>query len=394
MAAALNVRPWAAFVASAMRECEFLRSSPPDLALATWLPALFFAIFAAMFSPGTIRELPIAVVDDDRSDVSRELVRMLDAAPGLRVAARPASLAEAWSLVRALDVYAVVHVPRDATRRLRRGELGTLTAYYNASYLTNGQSAVRDISTVAQSFNAAILVHDVAAVKAPSSVRAPPVRTQASVLFNAPRSYEHFLVGWLFPAVLHLALCVSVVGALGRELRDHTARDWLDSAGGRVAAAVLGKIAPYLASFMVCGTAGLVWLYCVRGAGIAGNVAILLAGHALLLTAYAAIGLLFVGATREMDRPLALTGLYAGTSLAFSGATFPLTDGPAFTQVFSRLVPYSSYVKLLAQQVDLGSPFAVSEIPLATLLAFTLLAGGFGLRLYARAAGEPARSEP
>ena len=220
------------------------------------------------------------------------------------------------------------------------------------------------------------------------------MRVQTTVLFNAARSYEHFLVGWLFPAVLHLALCVAVVGALGRELRDGTAREWLASAGGRVAPAVLGKIAPYLVSFMVCGTAGLVWLYGVRGAGIAGNAAILLAGYALLLTAYAAIALLFVGATREMDRPLALTGVYAGTSLAFSGATFPVTDASAFTQVFTWLLPYSAYVKLQAQQVDLGSPLAVSAIPLATLLAFTLLAGGLGLRLYARAAGEPAGSEP
>jgi ABC-2 type transport system permease protein len=393
VAAALNARPWAAFAASALRECEFLRKSPPDLALATWLPALLLATLAAMFGAGAIRDLPIAVVDDDRSDVSRELVRMLDAAPGLRVTARPASLGEAWPLVRGLDVYAVLYVPRDATRRLRRGELGTLTAYYNASYLTNGQSALRDISSVAQDFNAATLARDVAAVKTPSRIRAAPVRVQASVLFNAPRSYEHFLVGWLIPAVLHFALCLAVVGALGRELRDGTAREWLAAAGGRVVAAVLGKVAPYFVSFMLLGAAGLVWLHAVRGAGIAGNSSVLLTGYALLFISYAAIALLFVGATRDMGRALAMTGLYAGTSLAFSGTTFPLIDAPAFTQIFSRLLPFSTYVKLQAQQVDVGSPLAVSLLPLATLLAFTLLAGGFGLRLYARAAAEPAESK-
>ena len=365
-----------------------------DLALATWFPALILATFAAIFYAGVIRELPIAVVDSDRSDVSRELVRMLDASPGLRVTARPVSLAEAWPLVRALDVYAVVHVPRDASRRLLRGDHGTLTAYYNASYLTNGQNAVRDISSVAQAFNAQVVVADVAQIKAKTDLRWSPVRVQSTILFNAPRSYEHFLAGWLFPAVLHLAFCLSIVSALGRELQGGALREWLDSAGGRLVPAILGKVAPYFVSFMLCGLAGLVWLHVFRGAGIAGNAAILLAGYALLLIAYAAIALLFIGATREMGRALAFTGLYAGLSFAFSGATFPITDAPVFTQVWTRLLPFSAYVKLQAQQVDIGSPFAISIIPLATLLAFTLLAGGLGLRLYARAARDPAGAQP
>ena len=137
MAATLT-RPTAreAFVRSALRECARLRADPWDLALATWVPLLALALLAWMFSAGVPRELPVAVVDHDNSAASRELVRRLDAVPGVRVAARPADLTQAWSEVRALRAFAVVHVPAGAERQVLRGGSAVVFAYYNASHQT------------------------------------------------------------------------------------------------------------------------------------------------------------------------------------------------------------------------------------------------------------------
>ena len=97
-----------------------------------------------------------------------------------------------------------------------------------------------------------------------------------------------------------------------------------------------------------------------------------------------------VGATRNMGTSLSLTGLYAGTSLAFSGATFPVQGAPLFAQVWSQLLPFTAYLKLQAQQLDLGAAWTASLSLLGTLLLFVLVAGGAGLRLYARGARDPA----
>src|SRR5690606_41279965 len=100
MAATLT-RPTAreAFVRSALRECARLRAEPWGLALSAWVPLLALALLAWMFTAGVPRELPVAVVDHDNSAVSRELVRSLDAVPGLRVASRPVDLPQASSEV-------------------------------------------------------------------------------------------------------------------------------------------------------------------------------------------------------------------------------------------------------------------------------------------------------
>ncbi|MBY0342003.1 MAG: ABC transporter permease [Rhodocyclaceae bacterium] len=390
MAATLT-RPTAreAFVRSALRECARLRADPWDLALATWIPLLALALLAWMFSAGVPRELPVAVVDHDNSAASRELVRRLDAVPALRVAARPADLTQAWSEVRALRAFAVVHVPAGAERQILRGGSAVVFAYYNASHQTAGQAALRGIGEAAQATSAHLVRGEVARVRGAQAVRQPPLRVQATVLANAARSYEHFLLGLLFPALLHLAACLAMVGALGRELRDGSAGTWLAECGDRLLPAVAGKLAPYLLLFTAYGTLSLLWLAAIRG-GVAGSAVLLVAAQAAMYLAYGGIALLLVGATRNMGTSLSLTGLYAGTSLAFSGATFPVQGAPLFAQVWSQLLPFTAYLKLQAQQLDLGAAWTASLSLLGTLLLFVLVAGGAGLRLYARGARDPA----
>ncbi|MGV8940281.1 MAG: ABC transporter permease [Lysobacter sp.] len=265
-----------ALLASARRECRFLRGSPWDLALVTWIPCLLLMSMGWLFSGGVPRELPIAVVDLDRSATSRELVRHLQASPGLTVAEQVTSLPQALSLARALKVYAVVQIPAGTGRDIQRGGSGSVFSYFNASYQVAGQAAARDIGTAVQAVSARLAVAEVALTRGPGSVRAAPVAVQASVLFNPGRSYEHFLLGLLFPAILHLAMCVAMVGAFGRELRDATIQPWLRDSHDRLLPAVLGKVAPYFVLFTVYGGACLVWLAAIRGDGVAGSVACLM----------------------------------------------------------------------------------------------------------------------
>ena len=80
---------------SARREVALLRSRPWDLAMITWVPALACLLLWWIFSAGLPTRLPIGLVDDDHSALSRQLTRFLDATPGLAVAVRYANAAEA-----------------------------------------------------------------------------------------------------------------------------------------------------------------------------------------------------------------------------------------------------------------------------------------------------------
>ena len=381
--------PAAAFRQGFLREINFLRSSFWDFALISWIPLILMAVVAIQLAPGVMRDLPIAVVDEDGGGMARELTRRLDASPGLRVAARPPDMAEAERLVRARAAYAVVLIPRGAERAVLRGETASVTTFYNASYSTASGAALRDIGTVVQEQAAQLAASQVAAIE-PGKVRPPPIVAQTTVLFNPQGSYELQLVALLHPALLHLVFMVAVASALGRELRDGTIGGWLgDATRSWAATAVAGKIAVYFIVFMAWGVLATAYLAGLRGWPILGSGMMLFAGYAAMYLAYVGVAVLAVGLTLSMSRALSIAGLYAGASFAFAGAIFPIESASAFARVWSAILPYTAFAKLLAEQWMMGSGVAVSLPHLFVMLLFLGVGAAAGLPRYLAAAGKP-----
>ena len=103
------------------------------------------------------------------------------------------------------------------------------------------------------------------------------------------------------------------------------------------------------------------------------------------------LGLLLLGAPRNMTLALSAIGVVAGGSLAFSGATFPVIGAPLFTRIWSAILPFTAYTEVLGQQLYMRAPLAVSLWPLGKLLLFALLSGTAGLLAYGRAARDPSQ---
>ena len=381
--------PGAAFRDSFIREIRFLRSSFWDFALIGWIPLVLLAVVAVQLGSGVMRDLPVAVVDEDGGAISRELTRRLDAAPGLRVTARPPDMREAERLVRSRAVYAVVLIPRETEQTILRGETANVVTFYNASYSTGSGAALRDIGNVVQDHAARLAADQVAAIE-PGKVRPPPIATQTTILFNPQGSYELQLVALLHPALLHLLFMVAVASALGRELRDGTIGAWL---GGRprseAAAAVAGKIAVYFLTFMGWGVLVTGYLAGLRGWPILGSPLLLFAGYAAMYLAYVGVTLLVAGVTLSMAKSLSVAGLYAGASFAFADAIFPIESASGFARLWSALLPYTAFAKLLAEQWMMGSPAAVSLPHLLVLLIFLGVGVAVGLPRYIASAGKP-----
>jgi len=275
---ATGLSPGSAFIASVRRELRHWRGDRWELCLVTLLPWLLMALMMWLFSGSVLREVPVALVDLDASPASRGLARTLDASPGLKIVSQPASLQEAQAQLRALEVFAVVLVPRDMSRRALRGEPAPVYAFYNATYMATGQSAGRDIADAVSAYNARLLKEQIARQTGPAKLRAAPVSVQATVLHNPARSYELFLLPLIFPAMLSLLAALAAGGAFGRERRDGLLADWL---GQRPWAAIAGKLFPYVALFSLYGGLGVLYLGYLRGDGINGSLLLLLLAQTL-----------------------------------------------------------------------------------------------------------------
>ncbi|MBW6522802.1 ABC transporter permease [Sphingomonas sp. RHCKR47] len=364
------------------REVEHLRRDPWDLAGITVLPGLLIFVVAALFWQGPLRQIPLGIVDDDAGTAGRAVVRALAASPMIRVEGRYQGEAAAVGAVRAGRIMGFVHIPAGLGDGIARHRGAVLRILYNGSFLTAGgqvASAAEDAVTAA--------LPDIAAERLPNhAVPASRVRrfaVEATLLGNAPISFEWFLGLLIFPAVLHLnAACVCAM-ALGRELRDTSLSAWARASGG-VVPAMVGKMLPYVLAISAWGLVWLLYLTLARGWRVEGSLTLIAGGQALFYAATAAIAALLVAATRETATALSASAVYAGSALAYSGATLPLNGGHAFARIWSNVLPLTHYVALQTGQVS-GQALAAAVAPMASLAAYVVVAGGGAAAIVAAA---------
>ena len=76
-------------------------------------PLLYPVLYSSIYRNETVRDMPIAVVDASQSSRSRELTRLLDATPDLKVVYRLNNLEEAKDPFYRQKIHGVVHIPGD-----------------------------------------------------------------------------------------------------------------------------------------------------------------------------------------------------------------------------------------------------------------------------------------
>ena len=373
----------ARFWASVMRELRFLAANPWDLALLTWLPLLLCALIGWQLSGGVIRDLPVVLVDGERSAIARDLAIRIEGASGLRLASTAPDMAAAERLVRSGAAEAIVLIPPETTARAFDGR-GQITLYVNAAHSAASATIQREMAAVIAAANARTAVEDIAAVMPPGRVRAAPVAASSVIAFNAPASQEQQLVSLLHPALLHLLFMLALVSAFGRELRDASIAEWRPDIP-----ALIGKAAPYVAVFMAWGAAVTAYLAGLRGWTLAGGPGLLMAGYLAMYAAYAGVTLLLVGATRCMSQSLSLTGLYAGASFAFAGAIFPVDQASAFAKGWAQILPFTHFAQLVALDWIGGADAGIAARPLLPMGLIAVVTALPGAWLYLRAAERP-----
>ena len=148
------------------REVGWLRRRPFLFALATIVPLAQMAFLAAIFSAGLATRLPIGVLDLDGSDLSRTIIRMVDATPDTAVAVRIGDLAEGRALILSGKIHGLLMLPLNLQRDVFAGRRPEVVFFYNTQTLTTGNLTVRGVNAAVPT--AAVSSRTSAARKFPS----------------------------------------------------------------------------------------------------------------------------------------------------------------------------------------------------------------------------------
>src|SRR5262249_2222572 len=172
-------------------------------------PIIYGALYPQPYLGQLVRAIPIAVVDEDSSEMSRRLVQGLNAHEAIQVVARPSTLAEAQAALTRREVFAIVDIPAGTEREVLAGRRARVPAYVDSVYFLLYNRTVQGILESSGSVTADLLSGDArsdGSLYRSSLARSSPVEVLNQPLFNPTGGYSGYIVPPAFILVLHPAL--------------------------------------------------------------------------------------------------------------------------------------------------------------------------------------------
>ncbi|WP_376706269.1 ABC transporter permease (plasmid) [Mesorhizobium sp. ISC25] len=192
-------------------------------------PIIYGVFYPQPYLSQLIKDIPIAVVDDDSSDVSRTIIQAVNADEAVKVALRPATLADAQAALARREVFGILSIPAGTEREILKGDQARLPAYVDSAYFLLYNRTLEGIQegvgAVATDLAARSARPDGSLYRA-ALAKTSPVEILNQPLFNPTGGYGSYIVPAAFMLILQQTLLMgsATLGGVAYEQGGRSAR--------------------------------------------------------------------------------------------------------------------------------------------------------------------------
>jgi ABC-2 type transport system permease protein len=290
------------------------------------------------FVDQTVRDLPTAIVDQDRSEQSRLFRSRLEATGTFKIVDLSSDPDHARQLIRSGRARVAVVIPRrfrDA--RVRTGEAQVLVLIDGSDGTASAQ-ALASVNGLVATDNAARLE---AVRPAPGVLAAQPV-----ILFNPSGRTVNYIIPGLVAVLLQLFGIVLTAGAIVRERERGTYEQLLVTPIDPIGL-MLGKLFPYLVLSLVEMTMVLLAMRFGFGVPIRGSVFVLYGIALFYLAALLSMGLLISTRAQSQMEAQQIGQLLFLPGIFLSGYIFPFEGLPLILRAIGLLFPVTHMIAIM-----------------------------------------------
>ncbi len=350
---------------------EFLQilRDPRTLVLVLVIPLvqLFLLGYAAN---NDVRNVPLAVLDQDRGPAARQLLDAYRAADYFRIAYDIDSEAQLRSLVDSGQARAGLIIPPDYSRQVAGQGVAQIAIVLDGSDPTVASTALSAAQFIAQKYSTQLMAERLARRSQVTSLT-PPLEARTQVWYNPDLVSNYFMIPGVIGMILFALTSILTATAVVRE-RERGTIEQLIVTPIRSWELVVGKIVPYviLAFFNTLEVlfAGHWWFK----VPIRGELWLILALSGLFLLTSLGIGLLASTFANTQQEAMLTVWMTMLPGIFLSGFFFPLDAMPAVLRYFSYLMPLRYYLTIIRSLMLKGTNIQALQQDIIALAIFGL----------------------
>jgi len=338
-----------------------------------FLAPLIQLILFGYAATSDVRDVPLAVFDQDRTPQSRHLITAFVESGQFRVARAIGSEQELAQLIDAGDARAGLIIPPRYAADLLNGKAAQVAFVLDGSDPSVASSALSSARLIGQ-IEATTVQQQALARRGGVVSLTPPLEVRPRVWYNPDMASAIFMVPALIGIILQMQATLLTSSAIVRE-RERGTIEQLIVTPIRPVELIVGKILPYaLVALLITIEvllAGTFWF----GVPIKGSLTLLLGISCLFLLSALGIGLLISTLANTQQEAFLLTFLTLLPSIFLSGFIYPIAAMPKVLQYASGIIPLTYFLTVVRGIVikGVGVPALTSQIIALTIFGAALI---------------------
>jgi ABC-2 type transport system permease protein len=354
-------------VAIAKKEFRQVGRDKRSLGILVFIPAFMLLMFgyAVDFD---VRDIALAVYDEDNSSQSRELIDKFIHSGYFGLRYRLDSPDEIDRLLDREVVRVAIVIPHDFSERLTRGLDVPVQVLIDGANASAAATVMGYVNTIIQSYSVDLLADTRITVEGGAVTQ--PIDFHPRIWYNPELRSPVFLIPGLIAFILMVTSSVATSLSIVRE-KELGTMEQIAVSPVHPAELIVGKIMPYVFTSILSTVLIILGGYILFGVGVAGSFLLLAMVVLLFLFVALAWGLIIstTSDTQQVAFMKALTTTLLPTFI-LSGFVFPIHNMPVAIQAVTYIVPARYFLEALRAIMVKGVGLAVFWEQIVALVIF------------------------
>ncbi|GIQ58383.1 ABC transporter permease [Flavobacterium collinsii] len=309
-------------------------------------PILYGVLLGYVYGKGKVTDLPIIVIDQDRSELSSKAIQMFEDNEVLSIATILYDQNNLSKIAIQKEATCVVIIPKDFEKMTLTKKYPEITTIVNTSNVLTANYASTAIQICLGTLKAGVQIETLRKQGVPENLLSSqyePFKTTFIKKYNRSTNYMYFLWPGVLATVLQQVLLLGLALSFASEFENGTFKDLVKKCPS-ILKMLAVKIIPYL--IMSFGIWIIYWLFTLRfRLPFYENLAPLTFIAGIFVLSVSFIGILVSIIVPNQLKATEILMVIATPSFILSGFTWPLSQMPQAVQAIANVIPLTHFLK-------------------------------------------------
>lgn len=326
-----------------------------------FVPLMYPLLYSYVYTNEVVRNVPVVVVDENNSALSRDMIRKMDASPDVDIIARCNNMDEAQEFLKRQQAYGIVRIPADFTKELAASRQVPVGVYCDMSSLLYYKAILLTATNVSLEINKNIKINHyiTGTTRQQDEINKMPIQYDYVSLYNPQSGFAAFLIPPVLMLIIQQTLLLGIGMSMGntRELYGGSVIPFHPYYKNPVHI-VIGKALSYLTLYIVLAVYLFTFVTRTFTLPQLGDYTTFIAFVIPFILACTFMGMVVSGFVYRREDCILLLVFLSVPLLFLSGLSYPAPSMPAFWRYISYIFPstfgMNGYVRISAMGASLS----------------------------------------